>query len=254
MNYSVDYEPYISAFIAHAILVAFMSHQEMFFLCQIKKVGKSISYLEDLYYVIMIVGVYMARPKKGSNAVPTEERILKAAEAQFGRLGFEKTRLEDIATDAGIRRPSLLYHFKSKDILYSKVVHRAFDSLRVALLDRMRPGDFSIQVENLTCAFSDYVQKNPAFAPIVLREIIDGNGPARTILVNEMAPLLSVVETWLKQQGKNIIPEGISVRYAILQIATNTLLHSASGSLQTVLWGEGDSSRVIARQIFLGSP
>ena len=38
----------------------------------------------------------MARPKKGSNSIPTEERILKAAEKQFGRLGFERTRLQDI--------------------------------------------------------------------------------------------------------------------------------------------------------------
>jgi len=196
----------------------------------------------------------MARPKKGSNAVPTEERILKAAEQQFGQFGFERTRLEDIALQAGIRRPSLLYHFKSKDILYSKVVHRAFDSLRIALLDRMRPGDFAVQVENLTSAFSDYVQDHPSFAPIVLREIIDGEGPAKKILVDEMAPLLSVVETWLIQQGKEIIPKGVSVRYAILQIATNTLLHSASGSLRNILWGEEDSSQEIARQIFLGSP
>ena len=55
----------------------------------------------------------MARPKKGVHQVPTEERILQAAETEFGRKGFERTRLEDIAETAGIRRPSLLYHFKS---------------------------------------------------------------------------------------------------------------------------------------------
>ena len=194
----------------------------------------------------------MARPKKGVHQVPTEERILQAAETEFGRKGFERTRLEDIAETAGIRRPSLLYHFKSKDALYSSVVHRVFDSLRKALLDRMRPGDFSVQVQNLTGAFADFSESNPAFAPIVLRELINGRGPARDILLNEMAPLLSVVETWLSQQGKGIIPEGVSVRYAILQIATNTLLYNASGDLAKPLWGEEDSSRRIARQIFLG--
>lgn len=194
----------------------------------------------------------MARPKKGTNAVPTEERILSAAEQEFGKYGFERTRLEDIAKIADIRRPSLLYHFKSKDLLYSAVVHRVFDSLRMALLERMRPGDFAAQVENLTAVFSDFVSSNPAFAPIVLREIIDGNGPAREILITEMAPLLSIVETWLEQQGKGIIPKGISVRYAILHIATNALMHNASGDLQIPLWGKEDSSRQIARQMFLG--
>ena len=194
----------------------------------------------------------MARPKKGVHQIPTEERILQAAETEFGKKGFERTRLEDIAETAGIRRPSLLYHFKSKDALYSAVVHRVFDSLRKALLDRMRPGDFSVQVQNLTGAFADFSESNPAFAPIVLRELINGQGPAREILLNEMAPLLSVVETWLSQQGKGVIPEGVSVRYAILQIATNTLLYNASGDLAKPLWGENDNSRRIARQIFLG--
>lgn len=194
----------------------------------------------------------MARPKKGTNQVPTEERILQAAETEFGKKGFERTRLEDIAETAGIRRPSLLYHFKSKDLLYTSVVHRVFDSLRKALLDRMRPGDFAVQVQNLTGAFSDFAELNPAFAPIVLRELIDGQGPAREILLTEMAPLLSIVETWLSQQGKETIPEGVSVRYAILQIASNTLLHNAAGDLAEPLWGSDNSSRRIARQIFLG--
>ena len=121
----------------------------------------------------------MARPKLGSNSIPTHERILRAAEKEFGAHGFERTRLEDIAKLAGIRRPSLLYHFKSKDKLYSEIVHRAFDSLRQSLVARMRKGEFTDQVDNLVEALTDFVQLNPSFAPIVLREIIDGNGPAR---------------------------------------------------------------------------
>ena len=193
----------------------------------------------------------MARPKRGTHSTPTEERILLAAQKAFGKVGFEKARLEDIAKEAGIRRPSLLYHYKSKDLLYSAVVHRVFNSLRLALLSRMRSGDFQAQVENLTSAFQDFVAENDAFAPIVLREIIDGEGPARDILLNEMAPLLSIVETWLVQQGKQVISKEISVRYAILQIATNTLLYAAAGDLATPLWGENNTSLEIARQIFL---
>ena len=194
----------------------------------------------------------MARPKRGTHSTPTEERILLAAQKAFGRMGFEKARLEDIAKEAGIRRPSLLYHFKSKDLLYSAVVHRVFDSLRLALLARMRAGDFQKQVENLTSAFEDFVNTNDAFAPIVLREIIDGEGPAREILLTEMAPLLSIVETWLTQQGKGVIPEGISVRYAILQIATNALVYAAARDLAEPLWGKENSSLAVSKRIFLG--
>ena len=193
----------------------------------------------------------MARPKHGTHALPTEERILKAAESEFGKYGFERTRLEDIAKLAGIRRPSLLYHFKTKSLLYSSVVHRAFDSLRMVLVARMRPGEFTEQVNNLVCGLEEYVQSNPAFAPIVLREIINGNGPARDILINEMDPLLSVVELWLKQQGGDNIPKDISVRYAVLNTAINILFYAASKDLAPIMWGKINSSKETAQRLFI---
>ena len=70
----------------------------------------------------------MPRPKHNANAIPTEERILAAAEQIFGEQGFERSRLEDIAAVAGIRRPSLLYHFKSKcklSVCYSTMMVKA---------------------------------------------------------------------------------------------------------------------------------
>ena len=193
----------------------------------------------------------MARPKRGSNTIPTNERILRAAESEFGKYGFERTRLEDIAEIAGIRRPSLLYHFKSKDKLYSTIVHRAFDSLRQSLVERMRKGEFREQVDNLVEALVDFVQKNPSFAPIVLREIIDGNGPAREILIHEMSPLLQVVETWLLQQGKGQIPSEVSVRHVILQIASDTLLYGAAGALQEPMWGKRITPKEMARRMLI---
>ena len=193
----------------------------------------------------------MARPKRGSNSIPTNERILRAAESEFGKYGFERTRLEDIAKIAGIRRPSLLYHFKSKDKLYSTIVHRAFDSLRLSLVARMRQGVFAEQVDNLVDALVDFVQEHPAFAPIVLREIIDGTGPAREILIHEMSPLLQVVETWLIQQGTDQIPSEISVRHAILQIASDTLLYGAAGDLQGPMWGNRITAKEMARRMLM---
>ena len=63
----------------------------------------------------------MGRPKTGTHSVPTVERILQAAEQAFGAQGFTLTRLEDIAEVASIRRPSLLYHFSTKQKLYEAV-------------------------------------------------------------------------------------------------------------------------------------
>src|SRR6185295_16163137 len=73
-------------------------------------------------------------PRKGARAVVSaarsvrpariekERAILREAEAQFARYGFEGASLEGIATAVGISRHNLLYYFPSKERLYRRVL------------------------------------------------------------------------------------------------------------------------------------
>ena len=66
----------------------------------------------------------MARPKRDDTRDDTRVRILRAAERCFGQRGFGAARLADVAELVGIRRPSLLYHFKTKDGLLLEIYRR----------------------------------------------------------------------------------------------------------------------------------
>lgn len=67
------------------------------------------------------------------------ERILQAAMACFGRWGVPRTRMEDIATEAGVARPVLYRYFPGKDALQLAVMVRHIEERAAALHARNPP-------------------------------------------------------------------------------------------------------------------
>src|SRR5258708_20232633 len=59
----------------------------------------------------------------------TRDRVLQVAQALFAERGYRGTSLRDIAKRIGIKAPSLLHHFPSKQQLYLAVLDKMFESL-----------------------------------------------------------------------------------------------------------------------------
>lgn len=195
----------------------------------------------------------MGRPKSDSIDVATEERVLQAAEVEFGTAGFVAARLEDIAARAGITRPSLFYHFASKEQLYASVVHRAFAGLRDALLAAFTaPLPFEERFEATVAAYLEFLQAHPQLAAILLREVIGGKGPGRELVLSDVVPLIDLVERFVVEEGAGQTREGLHVRGAIMMVIASPLVQVAAGSLREPLWGPVDRTRDLARQLFFG--
>jgi AcrR family transcriptional regulator len=195
----------------------------------------------------------MGRPL-ASAAMATPERLLDAAELRFARHGYVATRLEDIAAGAGIRRPSLLYHYSSKDELYAAVVRRTFARLGAALMEAMgRRVSFPERFDGVVDSYAEFLARHPAPAQILVRELIDAEGPGKDILLEGVAPLLDVLERFVRVEGIGLIRPALPVRATILQIASGALLRAASGALQVPLWGPVDQTRALARLLFFAT-
>lgn len=56
--------------------------------------------------------------KTREEAWKTREKLLLAALELFGKYGFDKTNLSDIALSAGVTRGAVYWHFENKDVLF----------------------------------------------------------------------------------------------------------------------------------------
>ena len=126
----------------------------------------------------------MGLPPASAVSTATPERLLEAALGEFARVGFGQAKLADIAAVAGITRPSLLYHFRTKEELYEATVKRSFRRLALVLGDAMSAtGPFVERLRLTLVRYLDFVASEPAVARIVMRELLEHTGPGARILL-----------------------------------------------------------------------
>jgi TetR/AcrR family transcriptional regulator len=117
----------------------------------------------------------------------TKAQILAVALRHFSADGFAGTSLNDIADEVGVRRPSLLHHYPSKDELYRAVVLNAFAEWFTLVDEATQTVERGWpQVEQVLRAAFRFFEENPEFVRIARREALEG-GP---ILAEELGALL----------------------------------------------------------------
>ncbi len=132
----------------------------------------------------------MANDRTGRPAVA--QRILDQATRLFARHGFVGASLHDIAKAVGIRKPSLLYHFPSKDELRQGVLDQMLAHWNEAVPRILRaatsgPEQFDAIAAEILTFFEDDHDR----ARLLLRELLDRP--------EEIAPLVALrVQPWAK--------------------------------------------------------
>lgn len=113
----------------------------------------------------------IARQPRGDN---TRKAILDSAERIFADFGYSAARLEDVAEDVGIRRPSIVYYFPGKQQLYDEVESRIFTSMHEFVEKRLTSAQEPMaRLLTLLDAWLDFLVGRPTAARIIQRLVAD---------------------------------------------------------------------------------
>jgi AcrR family transcriptional regulator len=134
--------------------------------------------------------------------LPVAERravIFEAAGQLFGELGYEATRLDQIAAAAGVTKPIVYRHFDSKRDLYLALLDRHRDDLAGFVSSIPAEGSTEERLRTVLEVWLDYVQARSYAWQMLFRDT--GGGPeiaarrrevharARTVLVEVIRSL-----------------------------------------------------------------
>lgn len=152
------------------------------------------------------------------------EQILVEATDLFSRYGYDGTSLNDIAAGVGIKRPSLLHHFPSKDDLYGEVFERILSDWLGKVEEALAvPAEGWDRFSHVVRAGLDLFGENPAYVRLIRREALEGGERLGIDLVGVISPLFDAAVRWMENEMVEGRFRSVDARH-VLVTAYTTLL------------------------------
>jgi TetR/AcrR family transcriptional regulator len=140
----------------------------------------------------------MARPRQLASG--TRDAIFQAARLEFAAKGFAATRVEALASRAGVNKALIYYYFGSKLGLFRELIRQEMSRF-VSELRVVAESDDSAEgkIGRWVATLADHLERNPSLPPILLRELADGGTHLDDDTLRQMTSILPMIAGILAQ-------------------------------------------------------
>ena len=157
-----------------------------------------------------------------------EDRIVDVAKDVFLENGFEMTSMSDIAAKVGINRPTLHYYFRTKNMLFERIIEEKMRNAGNIMQAVFVLGDMPLmeRVKRGVEQHFDFIAANPNLPRFVIQEIY--SHPERHEIMRSQ--VLTITKDWLCDLQRHIdesaatkATEWIDARMLLLDIVSLNL-------------------------------
>jgi len=160
-----------------------------------------------------------------SHPTDVRTRILLEATRLFAERGYNGTSIQMISQAAGIKRPTLVYHFGSKDSLREAVLGQLVKHWQAELPRLMAAAsDGGPRLDSLMRALFQFFLEDRNRARLVLREMLDAPDSLTVELRRELQPWTQLlVDAMRTAQGQGVIRHDVDIESFLLLIITTSI-------------------------------
>tara|TARA_B100000579_G_scaffold85366_1_gene66736 strand:+ start:165 stop:851 length:687 start_codon:yes stop_codon:yes gene_type:complete len=185
-------------------------------------------------------------PRAKRKNAPKEEpgikaQIVKVATRLFALHGYSATSLQAIVDEVGIRKPSLLYHFSSKEVLREAVIQEMLAQWHARLPRIMKAaavgGD---SIDALFGEVREYFNEDPNRARLLLREAVNRPDAIRSRLADDFGPWMSLLSKAIADgQRAGSVRADLDPQAWLVQILIMVISTYATGSVWATTFPDG---------------
>ncbi len=168
----------------------------------------------------------------------TRDRVLSVAQDLFAEHGYRGTSLRDIARRIGIKAPSLLHHFPSKEQLYLAALDRIFEGMEESA-QRVLSGRGGYQEACRAAIIGaiDYIAASPDSMRIIWHEMTEESGVGRQLLKRRVPPLFAMgVNFIFRGQRAGEFREEVDPFHFLLSLNSITIGFFTTAAMVRRLW------------------